>query len=767
MANPTGPTVASGAALISNPSASVMQVVNTPGTIMHWNGFSIAAGETTRFVQLNAASAILNRVVGASPSDILGRLESNGRVFLINPNGIVFGGGAVVDVAGLIASTRDISNADFLAGNYLFSGGGNGTITMQNGARILTSTYGPGGQVWLFAKSITQEANSSITAPQGQVVLAAGSQVRVGTSGLGNMSFTVTTDGTNTINSLGTIAADRGAAGLFADFVTHRGLIDAGSGGQVAMNATRELRIQGVSTANAPNGSITLRGGSLLDVEHDAVINADGANGRISFESNDLRVYPSGNTHAVNGQVTFNQYSPSQYAPGAFQVITDYTRIVIASPYPSDYSMPSSPAVIYRRSDGNYAVRWRQYLGENFAGQDLLGVEEIVVNASGQVVSGPATLASGFNASNAQIAQWFIQGLPATYYSFNTVPRVPTSNGGAVERTDTGQLRIYSSNGALVSSLPFTPLGGAAPLSDGSIAYLKNTPLGTQDVSWVDSNGAAVGTPAPATTGMFNVTTMLNATPDGGFTTYMTLLTSPPGVAPVVLNIGSQHWSKTVAAYTPTNSFSGDAGVASNFASRADLPQDTSVTPPPAPPAPPPVVFGSGSGARFGGVLGCNSAVCAEIERFSIAIIDSMRVAGNTTSPPSAPGPSPTPPVRRIDGEAAKRAVYAVDLARVPIPGEPVQIAYPGQPVLVYDNGSLNRLKALGLHDASEADQVAGIMAWRERERTRSSGDEAGALHSIAIPVLMRQMEPSGLRDIVRNPTLRRLLLDASAGPSL
>ncbi|MEI7926145.1 MAG: hypothetical protein WCI61_08180, partial [Chloroflexota bacterium] len=62
---------------------------------------------------------------------------------------------------------------------------------------------------------------------------------------------------------------------------------------------------------NAPNGSITLRGGSLLEVEHDAVVNADGVNGKISFESNNLLVYPSGNTHAVGGQVTFNQFQPS------------------------------------------------------------------------------------------------------------------------------------------------------------------------------------------------------------------------------------------------------------------------------------------------------------------------------------------------------------------------------------------------------------------------------------------------------------------------
>ena len=359
-ANPTGPTLINGSALTSNPNASTLQIVNTPGTIINWQGFSIAGGETTRFVQLNAASAVLNRVVGGIPSDILGRLESNGRVFLINPNGIVFGAGAVVDVAGLIASTRDISNADFLAGNYLFSGTGNGSITMQSGAQILTSTYGPGGQVWLFGKSVTQQAGSTITAPQGQVVLAAGSTVQVGTSGLGNMTFSLTTSGNDTVQSLGTIAADRGAVGLFADFVTHRGSIDAGSGGQVAMNATRELRVQGASTTNAPNGSITLRGGSLLEVQNDSVINADGANGRISFESNNLLVYPGGNTHAVGGSVTFNQTQPSQYSAGTVQtIVTNDCAPGTCNPNSNfSFAFVEGNSVVYRRSDGNYGFRY-------------------------------------------------------------------------------------------------------------------------------------------------------------------------------------------------------------------------------------------------------------------------------------------------------------------------------------------------------------------------------------------------------------------------
>ena len=114
-ANPVGPTVTHGQASFAGQGAT-LTVTNSPGSIINWQGFSIGAGETTRFVQQSAASAVLNRVVGADPSSILGALQSNGRVFLVNPNGIIFGAGAQIDTAGLVASTLNIMDADFLMG---------------------------------------------------------------------------------------------------------------------------------------------------------------------------------------------------------------------------------------------------------------------------------------------------------------------------------------------------------------------------------------------------------------------------------------------------------------------------------------------------------------------------------------------------------------------------------------------------------------------------------------------------------------------------
>src|SRR5262245_48223425 len=103
-ANPNGPTVVSGTATIV-PSGNTLTVTNSSGAIINWAGFNISAGETTRFQQPAASSTVLNRVTAGGASDIRGALESNGRVFLVNPNGVLFGPTAQVNVAGLVASS--------------------------------------------------------------------------------------------------------------------------------------------------------------------------------------------------------------------------------------------------------------------------------------------------------------------------------------------------------------------------------------------------------------------------------------------------------------------------------------------------------------------------------------------------------------------------------------------------------------------------------------------------------------------------------------
>ncbi|MDD5285077.1 MAG: filamentous hemagglutinin N-terminal domain-containing protein, partial [Desulfuromonadaceae bacterium] len=139
LALPTLPQVTNGAANIST-SGSAMTVTNSANAIINWQSFSIGSNETTKFIQPSAASAVLNRITGGDPSKILGILQSNGKVLLINPNGILFGQNARVDVGGLIASTLNVTNQDFLAGRMSFNAGpiagkidNQGTITTSGG----------------------------------------------------------------------------------------------------------------------------------------------------------------------------------------------------------------------------------------------------------------------------------------------------------------------------------------------------------------------------------------------------------------------------------------------------------------------------------------------------------------------------------------------------------------------------------------------------------------------------------------------------------
>lgn len=521
IANPTGPALVSGAAQMSNPSPNLLQVVNTPGTIINWTGFSIAGGETTRFVQLNAASAVLNRVTGGNPSSILGRLESNGRVFLVNPNGIVFGGSSVVDVAGLIASTRDISNDNFTNGNYAFSGGGIGNVTLQIGAQILTS--GSGGQVWLIANQVNAEAGSRITAPQGQVVLAAGSSVQVGTSHLGGMSFTVQPGAGNSVEALGEIVAQRGAVGFFADSVNIGNAVSA-KGGSVTVSATRDVVVRsGTSmdasgSGNENGGAISIQAGGRLQMDGTAELNADGGmlggnGGRISLAAHDLRLPVAGLTrgaslvHALASSSTHAQGEVLMTQTGSFSYTgTDRDIRTIASP------VNTPGAVTVPGMDGGF-------LSVYTPGSSDSATREIRVYGSDGAPRGAGTTlaAPGFQnlrSSGLSDGSYMVLWNDSGVHSMQLINANGTLNGGPINLTARGQTvfdiqpllsggfvalgsaggtaRFYDTNAALVRTITGVPAGTFVPMARGFAIVNPNGTSG-YTVQRYDGAGDPVG----------------------------------------------------------------------------------------------------------------------------------------------------------------------------------------------------------------------------------------------------------------------------------
>jgi filamentous hemagglutinin family protein len=169
LANPLGGQVVGGAASIAGQGTSSVTVTqSSQNAVINWQSFNIGAGEITRFVQPNSSATMLNRVTGdANPSTIFGTLQGNGRVFVINPNGVLIGAGAVVNTAGFLATTHDISNADFMAGRYNFNIPGNPTASVVNLGSITATNSG-------FAALVAPGVRNSgtITATFGKIGLA-------------------------------------------------------------------------------------------------------------------------------------------------------------------------------------------------------------------------------------------------------------------------------------------------------------------------------------------------------------------------------------------------------------------------------------------------------------------------------------------------------------------------------------------------------------------------------------------------------------------
>jgi filamentous hemagglutinin family protein len=168
-ANPTGPTVQHGQVHITPGIQTQIQQL-TSKAIIDWRSFSIGSSESVHFLQPSDLAVILNRVTGGDPSVILGQMRANGNVFLINSSGILFGPNSRVNVGGLVASTLDISNQDFLSGNHSFVK--DPTASLASVVNQGTITVTDGGYAILTGSNVVNEG--TIIARSGHVVLAAG-----------------------------------------------------------------------------------------------------------------------------------------------------------------------------------------------------------------------------------------------------------------------------------------------------------------------------------------------------------------------------------------------------------------------------------------------------------------------------------------------------------------------------------------------------------------------------------------------------------------
>ena len=286
----------------SNPDSNTLNVTAADKSIIRYTGFDIGAGEKVEFFQPTSSSVVLNKVMGPNASSILGMLKSNGQVFLINRNGIVFGKGAVIDTGSFLASTLDISDSDFLNKKYNFDTGIVTDSSITNHGKILVSA---GGFLALLAPKVIN--TGFIVANQGKIVLASAEKITVDFDGDGLINFAL--DGelaVSLVENSGKIStqggeillAARGAADVLDSLIDNTGIIEAtalvekggvvrlvNQGGAVISTGAlkaKELQEQGAS----------FKIGGTFDVDKSSISNDDGAvtlgTGNYSGEISDL-----------------------------------------------------------------------------------------------------------------------------------------------------------------------------------------------------------------------------------------------------------------------------------------------------------------------------------------------------------------------------------------------------------------------------------------------------------------------------------------------
>lgn len=271
LAGPTGGTVVSGGITIGAMNNNQMVITQAlQKGIINWTDFSINAGELVQFAQQAGNDSVtLNRVLGSQVSNIQGALQANGNIFLINPNGIVFGANSQVDVAGLLATTFDVDDQSFLSGGDLnfTQVAGKDLASISNQGQI---TADDGGFVYLVAPKV--DNSGYVIANVGRVTMAAGNRFTVNLQGSNLINFSVSADALGAatggdltgVSNSGSVSAQtvllqgNAASGLMSSVVNNSGVVEATNLTMTAGDIVQNGTIKGVGVGVAAATTATL-----------------------------------------------------------------------------------------------------------------------------------------------------------------------------------------------------------------------------------------------------------------------------------------------------------------------------------------------------------------------------------------------------------------------------------------------------------------------------------------------------------------------------
>ena len=439
---PSGGQIVGGSGQIQQTGAITTIRQNSPTLMLNWQSFNIAPNETVDFVQPSSSAIAVNRIFSSTPSSIYGHMDANGQVWLINPNGVLFGSTAQVNVGGLIASTLDLDDSSLASDQRRFSGHGNGSVINEGAIHIAQ-----GGYAALLGHQVSNRG--VISAQFGSIALGGGSavtltfrdsqllHVRVDQSTLNDLVENrqlLVADGGQVIMTAGAKNA------LLASAVNNTGLIQAQTvenhngtitllGGMTAGT----VNVGGTLDASAPNGG---RGGSIetsaanFNLADDAHITAAAPRGQAGtwlVDPTDLTIDAASAatiSSTLNGGTNVTEQTTATGASG----------VGVQSAGAGDINV--NAAVSWTNSAASLSLQAYHAINVNAR---VSGAGGVTMNASGgnlTIASGAAvvggtgvTLAAAGNFINNAGASAVSTGTAAPWLIYSTNPTLDTAGG--------------------------------------------------------------------------------------------------------------------------------------------------------------------------------------------------------------------------------------------------------------------------------------------------------------------------------------------------
>ena len=563
LANPSGGNVQAGSATISSRPGQTTVTQSSNRAVIHWNDFSVRQGETTTFVQPSSSSATLNRVTGSSVSRLNGNLNANGRVYLVNRNGVVIGKSGRVNTSGFIASTSDVASAEFMKGGDLnFSG--NSTASVINYGKIRATD----GDVTLIARRV--ENHGTLRAKNGRVQLAAGTEVLLKSDGAervyikpGSRGVTGETGIINTGKINAAVAELKATGGNeYALAINNTGVIRANGsrmeGGRVYLSATGG-RIRSSGTIRARN--------------------FDGSGGEIRLASSAIEL-KSGSLTDASGSRTLGGKGGRVFIGGEWQgggsmeqaqsvTVEDGARILANATLSTTGAMPSS-------LDGGMVVLWSTGRTEfdgsisaqglfagtgglvETSGHDLrVGLAATVLTRGGEWLLDPATLDIVSTVAPGSISGG-VNDSTSSSISVNTI--LTALGAGNVTLQATSTINVLAAlNASAVSGTNSLTLNAPTVQLSAPITMKTGATLAGSGVTMVNVNPGANIQNAVTVVGSGGTINIAAGTYTGRYTVGKTVTITGAGEASTVLDgsAGGSVFTISASGFTVTmNSFS-------------------------------------------------------------------------------------------------------------------------------------------------------------------------------------------------------------------